>query len=38
MEEKEVIESASLAEIQARIYSVRGVQVMIDRDLCGFRR
>lgn len=33
MEEKEVIESASVAEIQTRIYLVRGVQVMIDRDL-----
>lgn len=26
-------QSASLAEIQARIYTVRNVQVMIDRDL-----
>lgn len=33
MEENKVIESASLTEIQARIYLVRGVQVMIDRDL-----
>jgi hypothetical protein len=33
MEDNNVIESASLTEIQARIYLVRGVQVMIDRDL-----
>ena len=33
MEENVVIESTSLTEIQARIYMVRGVQVMIDRDL-----
>lgn len=33
MEEIVVIENASLKEIQARIYLVRGVQVMIDRDL-----
>ena len=36
MEEKDVIKSASLGEIQARIYLVRGVQVMIDRDLAVF--
>ncbi len=33
MEENVVIESTSLTEIQARIYLVRGVQVMLDRDL-----
>ena len=33
MEEIDVIESGSINEIQARIYLVRGVQVMIDRDL-----
>ena len=33
MEDKVVIESTSLTEMQARIYLVRGVQVMIDRDL-----
>ena len=33
MEDKVVIESTSLTDIQARIYLVRGVQVMIDRDL-----
>ena len=33
MEDKVVKESTSLTEIQARIYLVRGVQVMIDRDL-----
>ncbi len=36
MEDKLVIESTSLTEIQARIYLVRGVQVMIDRDLALF--
>lgn len=36
MEEKDVIKSASLGEIQARIYLVRGAQVMIDRDLAVF--
>ena len=29
-------EGASLAEIQARIYLIRGVQVMLDRDLAVF--
>ena len=33
MENKDVIERTSLTDIQARIYLVRGVQVMIDRDL-----
>ena len=33
MEEKVIIGNTSLTGIQARIYLVRGVQVMIDRDL-----
>ena len=28
--------SVSLAEIQARIFTIRGVQVMLDRDLAVF--
>ena len=38
MEGNVVIESTSLTEIQARIYLVRGVQVMTDRDLAVFYR